>query len=214
MFKIEAKRMSKYLNLESRIYTGSGKYNIPIIKPVFEVNIDSWVGFNYVMSTKTDTSEKGVHFFLDDYQFERVWNAPDRYINILEKYGAVLSPDFSLYVDFPKAIQIYNHYRKHWLAAYWQERGITVIPTVAWSDENSFDWCFDGEPINSIVAISSVSTQNSGEAKESFLKGYNKMLDFLTPAKIIFFGKVPDECNGNIVHVPAFQDKFKNTVKA
>ena len=46
----------------------------------------------------------------------------------------------------PFAMQIYNQYRKHWLAAYWQLNGITVYPTISWSDENSYEWCFDGEP--------------------------------------------------------------------
>ena len=65
---------------------------------------------------------KGVHFFVHDYQFERVWNRPDRYTDVLSKFAYVLSPDFSPYANSPKAIQIFNIYRKNWCARYWQGR--------------------------------------------------------------------------------------------
>ena len=138
------------------------------------------MGFNFAKSAK-HKSEKGLHFFIDDYQFERVWRTPEQYINLLSDFQIVMTPDFSLYTDWPKAIQIYNHYRKHWLGAYWQSFGLQVIPTVAWSDSDSFDWCFDGTPKRSTVAVSSVGTQNSGESKKAFIAGWHKMMDILQP---------------------------------
>lgn len=103
----------------------NGKYDIPQLNPVTEIpRIDEWIGFNYVLSD-SDTDEqkkhKAVHFFIDDYQFERVWEYPDKYISYLEKYGVVCTPDFSPYGDAPLATQIFNHYRKHWVGAYWQK---------------------------------------------------------------------------------------------
>lgn len=152
-----------YDNLEKMIFSGVGEYGIPEIIPE-QYEPCGWIGFNYAVST-AKRAGKGVHFFLDDYQFERVWNNPDRYIDVLRDYDYVLSPDFSMYTDFPKAMQIYNHYRKHWCAAYMQMNGLRVIPTIAWIDENSFSWCFDGEPVGSVVAVSSVGTQNSKAKK-------------------------------------------------
>lgn len=125
----------------------------------------------------------------------------------------MLSPDFSLYTDFPKALQIYNHYRKHRLAAYWQECGINVIPTICWSDHQSFSWCFDGEPVGGAVAVSSVGTQNSSKKKENFLVGYEKMMEVLKPDKIIFYGNVPEECEGNIIRIKMFSEKFREMEK-
>ena len=34
------------------------------------------------------------------------------------------------------------------------------------------------------------------------------MLKRLEPTQIIFYGKVPDECKGNIIHIKPFSDKF------
>lgn len=44
--------MSKYLNLQERIYAGTGKYSIPQIEPVQDIDISEWIGFNYVKSYK------------------------------------------------------------------------------------------------------------------------------------------------------------------
>lgn len=84
-------------------------------------------------------------------------------------------------------IQLYNHYRKHWLARFYQDRQIIVIPTIAWSDEKSFDWCFDGEPRNSIVAVSTIGVLKNKEAKQAFFTGYEEMNKVLSPTKIICF---------------------------
>lgn len=131
------------------------------------------------------------------------------YIDILKKFKYVMTPDFSTYTDFPKAIQIYNHYRKHWVGAYMQMNGIKVIPTISWSTPDSFEWCFDGEPEGGTVAVSSVGCMNSKEKKTLFLNGYHAMVERLRPESIIFYGNVPEECKGNIVHIKAFSDKFK-----
>lgn len=201
------KNKRNYENLQKENFIGIGNYEIPELQPTRYEHCE-WVGFNYAMSCK-ERAEKGIHFFLDDYQFTRLWRDPDKYIPILQEFQYVMTPDFSLYTDFPSALQIYNHYRKHWLGAYWQEHGIHVIPTIGWSTPNSFEWCFDGEPTHSTVAISSVGTQNGKEKKKLFLDGYNEMLRRLEPELIIFYGGVPEECKGNIVRIKAFQDKFK-----
>ena len=102
------------------------------------------------------------------------------------------------------AVQIYNHWRKHLLGAYWQRLGMTVIPSICWSDESSFAWCFDGEPVGGTVAVSSVGAQKSPAARKLFLCGYREMLRRLKPEKILFFGDVPDGCEGNLEHHPAY----------
>lgn len=194
-------------NLNKRIFQGVGPYDSPKIRAVKFEPCD-FIGFNYAASTK-ERAEKGVHFFLDDYQFERVWNNAEKYLAMLSDFKYVMTPDFSTYTDYPKAIQIYNHYRKHWIGAYYQENGISVIPTISWSTPDSYEWCFDGEPIGGTVAVSSVGTQKSKKAKELFILGYKEMVRRLQPETIIFYGNVPEECTENIVRIKTFQDHFK-----
>lgn len=196
--------MPQFCNLASGFYKGDGKYGIPEIQPVYEYDVNKWIDFNHVKQygTKNDKNV-GVHFFIYDYQFERVWNTPDKYLTYLSRYGCVLSPDFSIFTDFPLAVNLFNHYRKHWLANYWQERGITVIPSICWCDEASFDWCFEGEPKNSIVAVSDVGCRGSKRDMAGFRRGYDEMIKRLNPSKIILYTHtVKNDYPGNVVCVP------------
>lgn len=193
--------MLNFENCDRFLFPGVGKYQIPEIKPE---NIDihklEWIPFNYAKTAK-DRKTKGVHFYVDDYQFVRLWNTPDKYIELLSDFGAVCTPDFSQYTDMPVAMRIYNHYRKHWLGAYWQMMGIHVIPTICWSDEASFDWCFNGEPANSVISISSVGTQNNNIASKLFNTGCREAIKQLEPTQILWHGKCPEEFDWNVVKI-------------
>ena len=62
------RKTRRYENLERRIFKGVGQFDIPHIQPVSYRGRYEWIGFNYAKSCKTGSMEKGVHFFLDDYQ--------------------------------------------------------------------------------------------------------------------------------------------------
>ena len=191
-------------NQEKAIFDGVGMYDIPVIEPE-EYHHVEWIGFNSARTTQKRTG-KGVHFFLDDYQFMRIWKYPNQYVEMLKQFDFVMSPDFSTYTDFPNVLNIYNHFRKHWVAAYLQAHSVHVIPTISSSTPDSFDWCFDGEPHESTVAVSSVGC---ADVLDDFIAGYYKMVERLNPSTIIFYGKVPEQCKGNIVHAKSFTDKWK-----
>lgn len=143
--------MLDFENLDKANFKGTRKYGIPVMQPEkIDVRHLEWIPFDKAMVAK-DRASKGVHFYCCDFLFARVWNNPDKYINLLSQFGAVCAPDFSLYNEMPLAMQIYNHYRKHWCAAYWQAHGIHVIPTLCWCGMDSFDWCLDGTPKHSMA---------------------------------------------------------------
>lgn len=199
--------MLNFENCDKAIFSSSNEWGIPEIQPE-HINIRhiEWIPFNYAMTAKNRGS-KGLHFYLDDYQFQRLWNRPDDYILLLRQFAAVCSPDFSQYTDMPPAMRMYNHYRKHWLAAYWQMNGIHVVPTICWSDSNSFEWCFDGEPTNSIVSISSVGTQADAESQKMFADGCREAIKKLNPTEILWYGKCPEEFDWNVVKIePHYQE--------
>ena len=202
--------MLHFENQDKARFAGVGEYDIPQIICVDDVQVKEWIPFNYVLTCK-EPQEKGVHFFLDDYQFERVWNNIDKYTEVLQRFKAVMSPDFSMFTVNPKALQIYQHFRKHFIGAYWQANGLTVIPTINWADEKSFEWCFDGEPTNSIVAISTVGSMNSKANKEGFYKGYEEMKKQLHPKKILCYGTVPEEIKNEVQGIGChWERRFKN----
>ena len=202
------RKLRNYENLEKRIFEGVGCYGIPQLSPVEYEGGCEFIGFNQALSCRK-RDNKGVHFFVDDYQFNRLWTCVDRYVSLLLEYRYIMSPDFSTYTDFPRVIQIYNHYRKHWIGAYLQAAGCIVIPTISWSTPDSFEWCFDGEPVGGTVAVSSVGCMRGDEQRNLFVMGYHEMVRRIHPDKIIFYGDIPPECTGNIIKIRTFQEKFK-----
>ncbi len=188
------------LNLGYAQFEGVGKYDFPQLDSVSVENLEDipLQGFNFALKEQ-NPRKVGVHFFLHDYQFERVWNYPDRYIELLQRFAFVLSPDFSQYQDMPSACRIYNMYRNRWCARYWQDHNIAVIPTVSWSDNASLEYCLDGIPKHSTIAISTMGDGRWGNYADLKSK-WPYIIGNLQPTKILLYGKdLSNELSGNIV---------------
>lgn len=127
---------------------------------------------------------EGVHFFVEDFTLNRVWNRVNFYGEKFKDFDLVLTPDFSLFTDMPLSLQIFNTYRNRYIGKAWQEMGLNVAPSVTWSDERSFEFCFAGIPENSVVAI---STQGARD-REKFFAGFEEMIKTCTPAQILVYG--------------------------
>nr|WP_319487803.1 DUF4417 domain-containing protein [uncultured Caproiciproducens sp.] len=189
-------------------FTGKDKFQMPVI-PKFRVQKDDFknlllIGFDKTNIENTNHLNRMVHFFLYDYKFERVWKNPDADLEKLKHYRAVLSPDFSMYVEMAPVMQLYNTFRNRWCGAYFASKGIRVVPTVSWGNENTFEFCFNGIQKGSTVAVSTdmVSEHdNRQDQKEFFLKGYNEMLRRIEPEKIICYNEPFPEMQGDIVFV-------------
>ena len=162
-----------------------GAYELPLLEKCDYVPEDL-LPFN---CAKTASNyDVGIHFFIDDYQFERVWNSPEKYIPLLSKFECVLTPDFSLYLDMPLPLQLYNVYRSRALGVYWQSKGIKVIPTLQWSDEKSYDFCFDYMPEGGTFAVSTVGVLKDKKATELFIKGIKEVLKRIDIHTLILYG--------------------------
>lgn len=158
------------------------------------------------------------HFYYDDYKFMSAWRDPNKYIDTLKKFKAVVSPDFSLYIDFPIALQILSCYRRQWCGAYWQHLGLDVIPDVVWGERESFEFCFEGIPKHSTVAVSTVGVKDdkdwNGTLGTLFKDGYDEMMNRLEPTTVLFYGDMIDGLEGNIIRVPSFYEERRKILNA
>lgn len=147
---------------------------------------DDIIGFNYAKSSKD--KNVGIHFYLDDYQFERIWNKPEDYIDILKQYECIFSPDFSLYLDMPMPMKIWNIYRSRQIGQYYQSQGIKVIPTISWAEKETFEFAFKGIPKGSIVSISTIGVKRNKEALKIWQDGMDAMIEEIEPSTILVYG--------------------------
>ena len=161
---------------------------------------------------KTEHFEGFAHFYLDDYQFERVWNYPLRYVEYLKRFDGVLSPDFSVYENYYPRDQKENIYRNRALGAFWLSQGIAVIPSISWNNEKSYNWCFEGVEPGGIVSISTVGSLRTEKGKYSLLFGYSEMINRLKPSTVIIYGRYPKELdNFGVINIRmrSYSEKFE-----
>ena len=193
----ERERTNKAYNLDlaEQSELTNDFWQMPIIKNDNYIPKDL-VGFNYAKSSKE--KNVGIHFYVDDYQFERVWNAPEKYVDVLSEYDCVLSPDFSLYMDMPMPMKIWNVYRSRQIGAYYQNQGIRVIPTISWAEPETFEFCFQGIPKGSIVSVSTIGVKQSAEALQIWENGMREMINRIEPSAILVYGGELDFDYGDI----------------
>jgi hypothetical protein len=190
-----------------------GYYGMPLIsKDKIDLKNLVLLGFHNTRGNDDQNRNKTIHFFIDDYKFNGVWNKPDNYVSRLKQYKQLLSPDFSIYADMPRTIQIYNTFRRRWCSVFWQNKGIAVIPAICWSDDNSFDFCFEGIMEGSIVAV---STHGTSSAPGAFMSGFQCLCEKIKPEKVICFCKPYDEMNSmaDIIHIE-HEGRLKSSVKS
>lgn len=187
-------------------FSSVGKWEIPLVKKqelsVPEIKLiacsDTQIDDNEV------NREKGVHFFVDDYRFEGIYNNPERSLKKYSQYKFLLTPDFSTYADMNMWRQMESIAHGRWIGAYWQNKGLTVIPTVSWSTPSSYEYCFDGIEKGSIVAVGMIGCKR---AENKFMRGYNEMLKRIEPKNIIVFGTPFPEMQGNLIQVDYLASK-------
>lgn len=167
------------------IFDCEGKEGYPVLHAV-DITPTDMISFNFCKTAKDFNA--GVHFCVDDYQFERVWNKPEAYIDLLRKFECVVCPDFSVYLDMPLPMKKWNIYRSRALGNWWQRQGLLVVPNVTWSGKDSIGYSLEGIPKHSTVFLSTVGVTRDKDAREICLWGMRHMMKKLEPARVLLLG--------------------------
>lgn len=167
----------------------AGIFEFPVIQPTY------WIPNRLIAFSKSISSKdfnQWVHFYENDWLFERIWRNPKRYLEILQKFNGVILPDFSLYRDMPFAMQIWNIYRSRAIGCWLQRNGVPVIANVRYADRRTFRCCCDGLSRHCVIAVGSHGLLKSQEDRRNFLKGLDAVVRRLEPSAIVVYGKAPD----------------------
>lgn len=200
-------------NLKLNLVEGAefvGSYGFPKLRKTFYVP-KTLIPFNFA-KTEKEAGNKCVHFFIDDFQFERIWNAPNRYIKLLQRFEGVITPDFSMLDNMSEAQIIWNCYRNRALAFWLQAKGINIVPTVEWSDYRDLDWCLDGIPQNANIAIGTYGSLINARRRYGLFKAIERIVRDIEPNKIICYGPELKEISGLCKEVIFFEN-YCNIIK-
>lgn len=204
-------------DLFGELYAGDakrvGKYGFPELQRETLIPTQNVKPFNYMMSVDKP-EEYWIHCFVDDYQFERLWNNLGFYMPYILRLKGFISTDFSLYRDYDDEILIRNCYRNRCIAYAVQMAGGNAIPTAGFGPERTWGWCFDGLPCSSSVAITTNGIWSDAEAQRIFVGGVDALVYTLKPKNIIVCGKCPAWLKSkypdiNIVCIPSYGQMWK-----
>ena len=145
---------------------------------------------------KCPDKRKYIHFYMHDREFSRVLTATDHYIDLLKLYDGVITPDCTLLIGQSPCLQQTNTYMNRAVGFYLQKNGIPVIPNIRWSDESSFEYCFLGVPLGSMVCVSTHGCITSREERRMFKTGMSAMLDAIHPKVVLVHGFMPESIFG------------------
>ena len=138
-----------------------------------------------------------VCWYEDDYKFDGsrgIWQKPYNAEKILNHFEGIITPDWSTYQDFAFPLKIYNIYRSR-AFGYWygKLRGKKVINNVRWGTEETYSYCFNGLPLNSIYCIGCVASNlKNRKYRQIFINGLLEMIERLHPKVIITYGSIND----------------------
>lgn len=181
-------------------FQGAGKFDLPILHEDMILDMDipnTWAGrkatttappyfynFGNEGTIGLPFDKTVVGFYADDSKFESIWtdtaNITKRFLD--KKILGIISPNFSTYFDWPKAVRIFNIYRSRWVARYFQEAGIKIIPDITGSNED-IDFMFDGLPRNIPVCLQAHMKYSDKAIAEKNIV-INAMFEKINPSRV------------------------------
>lgn len=186
--------------------TPSGSMELPTILRTDEVP-DRLISFDKAI--RSADVDQWVHFFIHDYQFTRIIRDPWRYLPILQRFEGVISPDFSIFWNYPLYLQLQSVARSREIGSWLQRNGVSVIPCVRWGKEETYDFAFDGIEPGGTIAVGTAGCMREKESRIVFEKGFPEMLEILRPKRIIVYGsarnRVFADAEDRGIEVKAFQ---------
>ena len=173
-------------------------YMMPICPTTSDIVPKRIITWERAKASEPD-SDAFVCFYQYDENFDgrksSIWNNPENALSVLSRFGGVITPDFSTYVDFPEPIRMYNMYRMRAFGYWLGKHGIKVINNVRWCDADSYWYSFRGIEHNSIVSIGTVGGNPVYlENRDRFINGLEAMVKKLSPKVVILYGGGKDPC--------------------
>jgi len=191
----------------------SQKYEFPIVK---RTSFKPSEGIPFNMRNRTKNHDQWLHFYEHDYQFEKVWKEPIKYLPLFKRFQGVITPDYSLYREMPLAMQMWNTYRNRAMAYWLQRNGANIIMNVRWGDERTYDFVFEGLEQGGTYAVCTNGCIQNKLDRHYFKKGLAKMVELLNPDTIVNYSTkakdifAPHIANGvEVITLNYWRDSFR-----
>lgn len=129
-------------------------------------------------------------FFLDDYRFrDPLWCDLERTTFSISHFEFFFTPDFSLWRDLPtEYYNLQNIFRTRFVGLFWQLRGFKTIPTYSFGGLQSFNYCLEGLPSESVIAVCGLSNRKDLQAYNIWCYALRRLEEEKHPTLILVYG--------------------------
>lgn len=169
-----------------------GDQHIPRLRGVSENRVPEVLCAFNDLGRVADPSSAGLHFFRADEALLPIIGRPAKYALTFSPYRVVLTPDLTI----GEAMAPWQRARAVALSrmagVVWQERGLTVVPTLRWRTKHDYDNVASGIPTHSIVAVATYGSRRDPELRTEFERGLPAMVERLEPSAVLVFGSTRD----------------------
>lgn len=189
MNKVDAAYIERHYHLSwGDGWRRSPRYGLPILEKETYVP-DRLVLFEKMSRT---TDKRGcVIFNQSDKKIDPFWNSPERYFDSLRQFDCVTSPDFSLLLGMERPFMVANVLRSLMLGRRMQDLGMRVIANAMWAQPDSYDFCFEALPRDSVIFVSTVGCTRRIVSREHLVSGLRALVERVRPPGIILYGPMP-----------------------
>lgn len=129
----------------------------------------------------------------------------------LKRFAGIITTDYSMLPEMLPGQSLWNCTRNRVMAYYLQQQGFNIIPVASWCIESDFEWCFDGLPEQSSIAITTNGCMSSPYGKRMLLRGVEELQKQKSPTNLIVCGRHVDELDiyDNVHYYPSFSQRWK-----
>jgi hypothetical protein len=131
-----------------------------------------------------------LHGYVQDGKLRTQLTRPQEWVARFDGYWGVIAPDFSIRAEDPPDRRVFSVRMSRAVGAFYQSRGLRVVPNVRWCDSRDFDYCFLGVEKGSAIAISNHGCWRTGQLRQGFLTGLSVMIERLQPSAVFVHGTI------------------------
>ena len=167
----------------------TAKHKVPMLRSA-EVELASARLVAYDKRRQSaDAADTIVHFYISDERFKRTLEDPTGCADDLAKFRAVIGPDFSPYSTHQAELRYSSIWYAKAVTAYWQYRGLRVMPNVRWTSHGDIFVVVDGLPSGSTLSVSTLGVTKSKEQISLFRRGLEQLVTSAEPKRLIVHGR-------------------------
>lgn len=192
-----------------------GEWQIPLIRsPCFDSLPTDATAFDKCGQAE-DLARTLLHFYVADRKLRTQVLQPQRFIARFEGVWGLTSPDFTIGAGMPPQDRIQAVWANRAVGAFYQSRGLRVVPHVRWCNRRDFDYCFLGVETGSAVAVSTHGCWRSADLRRNFLTGLPVLLERIQPSVLFFHGAIDEghlrtlSAKTRVVHLPPDRTRAK-----